>query len=131
MHRLRHEIKHCRRSMWTSTILHEQGGVPMVVQSIMNRHKFIQNLKIFCSIYRLPSKNGPIIPLEEIAAQIITFGEYRDEGTATCEFLVPQMRQLCLLTKPSSLKYASSENHMLPTSISPSSKSCSIAFTKS
>ncbi|GBM89894.1 hypothetical protein AVEN_172169-1 [Araneus ventricosus] len=77
------KIKYGRRSMWTSTILHEPGGVPMVAQSKMNRHKFIENPKIFCNIYRLLSKNGPIIPLEEIAAHTINFGKYRDEGTAT------------------------------------------------
>ncbi|GBM10371.1 hypothetical protein AVEN_52395-1 [Araneus ventricosus] len=48
----------------------------------------------------------------------ITFGEYRDEGIATCAFLVLQKHQFCFLTKPSRLKYSSSENYMFPKSIS-------------
>ncbi|GBN60964.1 hypothetical protein AVEN_235744-1 [Araneus ventricosus] len=93
--------------MWTSIIWYEPGAVPMVVQSIMNSHKFTQNPKIFCSIYRLLSKKmGLLFLWRKSMAQTITFGEYRDEGTATCGFSVPQMRQFC---------------HGGPTSISPSS----------
>ncbi|GBM93015.1 hypothetical protein AVEN_219829-1 [Araneus ventricosus] len=90
--------------MWTSTILHEPGGVPMVVQSIMNRHKFIQNPKIFCSIYRLLSKKWANYSLEEIGAQTITFGEYRNEGTVTCGFSVPQMKPVLLVDKAIDVK---------------------------
>ena len=58
-------------------------------------------------------KIGPITPLDKTSAHIIIFGEWRDEGSAVWGFLFPQIREFCLLTKPSRWKNASSELHFV------------------
>ncbi|GBN02444.1 hypothetical protein AVEN_177640-1 [Araneus ventricosus] len=51
------KIEHFSRSMWAGTVLHEPRAVPKVLQSILNGHKFMENVQIFCCCNRLASEN--------------------------------------------------------------------------
>lgn len=80
------------------------------------------------AVINWPRQNGSISSLENFAAQITTFSERTEDGTATRGFSIPQFCQVSLLTKPSKEKYVSSNNQIFLTSIAPISSSCSIAF---
>ncbi|GBL87262.1 hypothetical protein AVEN_270530-1 [Araneus ventricosus] len=50
------KIEHFGSSMWPDTVLHEPRAVPTVIQSILNGHKLMENVQIFCCCNRMDSE---------------------------------------------------------------------------
>ena len=125
-----HETIRCRRLKWTNTILHKPGDIRTVLQSSMNPYKFFQNFNISYRIYRLLSKKWPYYSFEGNRSPYHYFWCIQEWRFSNIRIFASQIREFCLLIKASRWIYDSFENHMSPTSKSPSSTSCSIALAK-
>ena len=101
--------------MRSHTILHEQGCHGWIYQSIFNGHKLVQYLNISFENHCIMQKKNPITTLSETASRSLLENRVIVEHTHKV-FLVLQIHRICLLTKPSRWKCASSENHMQFTS---------------